>query len=289
MSLNTIFALVLVLGTCITGVVWLIDAIAFAPRRREAYVAAHPEAAKEEATEAPADEAALPRKKQKKAKKMRPPEPIAVEYARSFFPVFLIVLVVRSFIVEPFHIPSGSMIPTLMIGDFVLVNKFDYGIRLPLSHAKIISIGEPQRGDVAVFRFPKNPNVDYIKRIVGVPGDHIEYRNETLYVNGKRVEDTPLGWYSGPHVAEARVGIEHLDGVDHKILTMPNVQGKEGSWVVPPHEYFAMGDNRDNSFDSRYWGFVPEKNLIGKAFIIWMNWDGYPSMPMWSRIGTAIK
>lgn len=292
MSLSFTFALILVLGTVITGLIWLLDASVFAPRRRDWEA--------EQAGEAAAEEN---KPKQPLAVKVlrvilgswstggenKPKQPLVVEYARSFFPVFFIVLIVRSFIVEPFHIPSGSMIPTLRIGDFVLVNKFAYGIRLPLSHDKIIDIGEPQRGDVVVFRYPPDPKIDYIKRIIGVPGDHIVYKNETLYVNGKRIKDTPLGWYSGPHVPEARVGVEHLDGVDHKILTLPGVEGKEGSWVVPPHQYFAMGDNRDNSADSRYWGFVPEKNLIGKAFIIWMNWSGFPSMPLWSRIGTTVN
>lgn len=275
MSLSFIFALILVLGTCLSGIVWLVDRVAFAPGRRARYESAQQETV---ADGGPADVAVE-----------APREPILVDYARSFFPVFLIVLVVRSFIVEPFHIPSGSMIPTLLVGDFVLVNKFDYGIRLPLSHTRIIDIGEPQRGDVAVFRYPKNPDVDYIKRIVGVPGDHIVYKNETLYVNGKRIAETPLGWYSGPTVAEARLSVEHLGKVDHKILTMPNIHSREGSWTVPPGHYFAMGDNRDNSEDSRYWGFVPEKNLVGKAFLIWMNWDGFPSMPLWGRVGMTIN
>jgi signal peptidase I len=201
----------------------------------------------------------------------------------------LIVLIVRAFIVEPFHIPSGSMIPSLLVGDFVLVNKFTYGVRLPLTHWKIISLNEPERGDVVVFRPPWKPDQTWIKRIVGLPGDHVTYRNETLYINGTRVKDTPLVWYSGPTVAQARVSVEHLAGDDHKILTMPNIEGKEGSWTVPPHEYFVMGDNRDNSEDSRYKGFVPEKDLVGKAFFIWMNWSGFPSMPMWSRIGKGVN
>jgi signal peptidase I len=270
MSLSYIFALILVLGTCVTGLIWLIDRFAFRPRR-----IARLKAEQTETEDAPSRD-----------NKRR--DPVIVEYARSFFPVFLIVLVVRAFIVEPFHIPSGSMIPTLRIGDFILVNKFAYGVRLPLSHTKIIGVGEPKRGDVVVFRPPWQPDQTWIKRVIGLPGDEVTYRNETLYVNGKRIKETPLGWYSGPTVAEARVSVEHLTGDDHKILLMPNRTSRQGSWVVPPHEYFVMGDNRDNSEDSRYEGFVPESALVGRAFVIWMNWKGFPSMPMWSRIGTGI-
>ncbi|HET7587237.1 MAG TPA: signal peptidase I [Gammaproteobacteria bacterium] len=275
MSLSYIFALILVLGTCITGVIWLVDRLAFAPKRRARLEAARKEEGAEAEAETEADN--------------KPADPLLVDYARSFFPVFLIVLIVRAFIVEPFHIPSGSMIPTLLVGDFVLVNKFSYGLRMPLSHWEFVDFGDPQRGDVVVFRPPWQPDQTWIKRIIGLPGDHIVYRNETLYINGNRISDTPLGWYSGPTVAEARVSVEHLGDDDHKILTMPNVPSKEGSWTVPPNEYFVMGDNRDNSEDSRYMGFVPEKAMVGKAFFIWMNWDGFPSMPMWSRIGNAIN
>lgn len=269
MSLSYIFALILVIGTLLTGIIWLVDRLAFAPKRRRSF----------EAARAGEDE---------KKTDNKPREPILVDYARSFFPVFLIVLVVRAFIAEPFHIPSGSMIPTLLVGDFVLVNKFTYGIRLPLTHWEVIDLGEPERGDVVVFRPPWQPDQTWIKRIVGLPGDKIVYRDETLYINGKRITDTPLGWYSGPTIAQARISVEHLAGDDHKILTMPNRPGRQGSWTVPPHEYFVMGDNRDNSEDSRYKGFVPESSLVGKAFIIWMNWSGFPSMPMWSRVGTGI-
>ncbi len=219
-------------------------------------------------------------------------EPIMVEYARSFFPVLLAVLVLRSFLAEPFRIPSGSMLPTLEIGDFILVNKFAYGLRLPVLHSKILPVGEPKRGDVIVFRYPEDPSVDYIKRVVGVPGDKIEWFNKTLKINGVELEHTLIGDYNaldqnnGVHPT-ARLA-EDLLGVKHDILIVPNTGGRQGSITVPPGHYFAMGDNRDMSNDSRIWGLVPEANLVGKATYVWMHLnlggDGFK----FSRIGTAI-
>jgi len=251
------FALILFLLTVATGAVWLVDRLVLARRRA-------PDA----------------------------PVPAWIEYPVSFFPVLLVVFLLRSFVAEPFKIPSSSMRPTLEVGDFILVNKFAYGIRLPIVEQKVVETGDPQRGDVVVFRYPVNPSQDFIKRVVGVPGDEITYRNKTLFINGKEIAESYLGPYTGPSeptrsMAGAQVKVEQLDGVDHRIMELPQIQvGHEGTWKVPDGYYFAMGDNRDNSLDSRFWGFVPEANLVGKALIIWMNWDNGIDF---GRIGTLIK
>jgi len=220
-------------------------------------------------------------------------EPWLVEYAHSFFPVVLIVFLLRSFIAEPFRIPSASMMPTLLIGDFILVNKFTYGIRLPVINQKVIELNEPQRGDIVVFRFPKDPTVDYIKRVIGLPGDKIGYFNKTLFVNGTPVSHTSLGLYKGLGQGQDMTGAlelnEELTGVEHKILVRQEAPSVEGVFVVPEGHYFVMGDNRDNSNDSRYWGMVPEQNLVGKAFFIWMSWDWQHKGVGFDRIGTALK
>ncbi|HEV7166212.1 MAG TPA: signal peptidase I [Gammaproteobacteria bacterium] len=260
------FEALLTLATIVTGLVWLVDAVYFAPRRRAAAPAV------QEGADAPA----------------KPREPMVVDYSKSFFPVILLVLLLRSFLAEPFHIPSSSMVPTLLIGDFILVNKYDYGVRLPVLHTKIIKVGEPKRGDVAVFRYPNDPSIDYIKRIVGLPGDHIVYRNKTLYINGVEMQKDALGPYTGPDADGALLGREHLGNVTHEVLTVPGQYSNEGEWTVPEGEYFAMGDNRDNSSDSRYWGFVPEQNLVGRAFFIWMNWDAFRDSSLWHRVGNVI-
>jgi signal peptidase I len=273
------FALLLVILTGITGVLWLADRLLLAPGRKKRA------AALENMSSLPAAE-----RKTRADEALR--EPIVTEYARSFFPVLLLILVFRSFLAEPFKIPSGSMMPTLLVGDFILVNKFAYGLRLPVLNTKILSVGEPKRGDVFVFRYPENPKEDYIKRVIGLPGDEITYRNKTLFINGKEVPESYLGPYTGPseptnRMAGAQVKMEQLDGVDHRIMELPQLQiGHEGTWKVPDGYYFAMGDNRDNSLDSRFWGFVPEANLVGKALVIWMNWD---SGIDFSRVGTVIK
>ncbi|MDD2761902.1 MAG: signal peptidase I [Methylomonas sp.] len=220
-------------------------------------------------------------------------EPLLVEYARSFFPVVLIVLLLRSFLVEPFRIPSGSMMPTLLIGDFILVNKFSYGVRLPVVNNKIIDMGEPARGDIVVFRFPKQPTVDYIKRVIGVPGDRIAYFDKKLYVNGQPIKQASLGRYQGVGQGGSMTGAEHLEedltGVKHSILISHGVPTVEDVFVVPKGQYFVMGDNRDNSNDSRYWGMVPEANLVGKAFLIWMNWDWENNGIAFDRLGTILN
>lgn len=270
------FALLLVVLTAVAGALWLLDVVLLAPRRRRrAQVIAAMTALSDEEREARTRDTLR--------------ESVPVEYGRSFFPVLLAILLFRSFVAEPFKIPSGSMMPTLLVGDFILVNKFSYGLRLPVLNKRILATGEPRRGDVFVFRYPKNPKEDYIKRVIGLPGDTIEYRNKTLFVNGKQVGETDLGAYAGPTEPGrpsdgAQLKLEDLDGVEHQILEVPGAWvGHEGSWTVPPGHYFAMGDNRDNSADSRFWGFVPEENLVGRAFLIWMNFGSL------NRIGTVIK
>lgn len=219
-------------------------------------------------------------------------EPILVEHAKSFFPVLLFVLVLRSFVFEPFRIPSSSMMPTLLIGDFILVNKFAYGIRLPVVNTKVIEIGEPKRGDVMVFRYPKNPSLDYIKRVIALPGDKIGYFNKHVYINGQRITQIPLGLYEGVGQGESMTGAlwQHESSAlqEHDILIMQGRPSIEGETVVPKGHYFMMGDNRDNSNDSRYWGTVPKENIVGKAVLIWMNWDSDNSGIDWSRLGSAI-
>lgn len=219
-------------------------------------------------------------------------EPLWVEYGASLFPVILLVFLLRSFIVEPFKIPSGSMIPTLLVGDFILVNKYTYGIRLPVINKKIISLGEPQHGDVMVFRYPEDPSLDYIKRVVGVPGDRIVYQNKKLTINGVEVETSKVDDYLHPErLYYSQQYLGKLGNTTHRYLTdadapafVPDVSAypfRENciynnagvACTVPPGSYFMMGDNRDNSRDSRVWGFVPEENIVGKAFFIWFNFS----------------
>jgi len=271
--MNFDFPAFLVLATAITGSIWLIDALFFEKKRH----------------------ARLQKDKVK--------EPVLVEYSRSFFPIILVVLILRSFLVEPFRIPSGSMMPTLLVGDFILVNKFAYGIRLPVLNRKVVEIGLPKRGDVAVFRYPKNPSVDYIKRLVGIPGDTIGYQDKVLYVNGEPQTQNPVGIYAGTGSGARETGVQHnlelLGDIEHDILVNQHTPDfgfgcqvlMRGAITVPEGHYFAMGDNRDNSNDSRCWGLVAEENLVGKAFAIWMNWDGNsPGFPVaWERLGTSIN
>lgn len=249
------FSAILVILVAISGLIWGIDAILWAKNR---------------------------------ASEQQPP--VVVDYARSFFPIFLIVLILRSFIVEPFRIPSGSMIPTLLVGDFILVNKNTYGIRLPLINQKIIERNDPARGDVVVFRYPNDPSTPFIKRVVGLPGDNIEYKDKTLFVNGQVVPQTEgipfVGQRSAALHTGAIVADELLENAPHKILLTPRVGSQTYQGVVPAGNYFVLGDNRDNSRDSRYWGFVPDENLVGRAFLIWMNWD---KGPVFGRIGTKIE
>ena len=229
------------------------------------------------------------------------PEPVSLDYAKSFFPVLLIVFLLRGFVVEPFRIPSGSMLPTLEIGDFILVNKFSYGVRLPILHTKVLDVNEPKRGDVVVFRWPGDNETSYIKRLIGLPGDKIEYREKHLYINGIQVDSHYVGGYDG----ENDTNNDYLlfnDTVNtgdqssqkaafSRILKYKSYRGGvPESWVVPEGKYFMMGDNRDNSSDSREWGFLPEENIVGKAFFVWFHWDtskGLSGSDI-SRIGSKI-
>ncbi|MGV6816193.1 MAG: signal peptidase I [Thiotrichales bacterium] len=269
--------MILVVASALTGIIWLADKLWLREARAAALVQNEVPAGAKQATVS--------------SKEIK--EPWYVEYSRSFFPVLIIVLILRSFIAEPFRIPSGSMIPTLKVGDFILVNKFSYGLRLPVAHTKIVDLGEPERGDVIVFRYPSNPRLDYIKRVIGLPGDHVIARGDKLYINGKPVKKT----YLEPYVSDDKyvmrgdtVYQEDLDGVEHKILLNDNNRRQflQDEFTVPEGHYFVMGDNRDNSNDSRVWGFVPEENLVGKAMLIWMSWNGTRGLPEFSRIGHGI-
>ena len=281
--MNIDFASVLAALAAVTGIVWGLDILFLKPKRKaraNAMLAA-----------AGADEQARVQAHQNAEATLR--ESVVVEYARSFFPVIFAVLILRSFLVEPFRIPSNSMMPTLLTGDFILVNKFTYGIRLPVINSKIIDISLPKRGDVFVFRFPKEPSIDYIKRVVGLPGDHIVYKNKVLYINEARADQVALGLYTGVGSGIVMSGsaqlVEQLDDVKHDVLIDPRKNYGDFDVRVPPGSYFAMGDNRDNSNDSRFWGMVPEEHLVGKAFMIWMNFDSADSRVDWSRIGLRIK
>jgi len=251
------FPAIMVTLVAVTGIIWLIDSLFLASKREN------------------------------KAK-----DPVLVEYAKSFFPIILAVLVIRSFIGEPFRIPSGSMLPTLHVGDFILVNKFAYGVRLPVLNTKIIETAAPERGDVVVFRYPKNPSVDYIKRVVGLPGDTIGYFNKTIYINGEKVsqkrQDKTVDML-GIIPVKNELRTEVLGKHEHALLIDPNRHLIEGESEVPEGEYFVMGDNRDNSNDSRFWGTVPEANLVGQAFFIWMSWDWNDGGIVWNRLGNSIN
>ncbi|GGD67762.1 signal peptidase I [Caballeronia grimmiae] len=286
------FALILLILVLVTGIAWVLDKLVFLPgRRRAAEVAvADFDRQQERVGERFADENAAETRARLRDERLR--QPWWLEYTASFFPVILAVFVVRSFIVEPFKIPSGSMVPTLLVGDFILVNKYEYGLRLPITNTKLTE-GKPlTRGDVVVFRYPKDESVDYIKRVIGLPGDTVAYENKQLTINGKPVPEAPLpDYFDDERIGYAKQFIEDLDGRKNAILNNPqvppfvvgaddfpyrdncvyNAQGV--TCKVPPGHYFMMGDNRDNSADSRYWGFVPDKNIVGRAFFIWMNFS----------------
>lgn len=284
------FALILFIAMVVTGIIWFLDIFYFAKQRRATADAAlkafdernaklTADGIKVDNTSRAAIEAALLR------------QPTWIEYSGAFFPVIALVFFLRSFLLEPFKIPSSSMVPTLLVGDLIVVNKFTYGIRLPVLNRKIIEVGNPQRGDVMVFKYPKDMSQDYIKRVIGVPGDKITYENKRLTVNGKEVSYTAMDEYlDDERPIYHKQFMENLGGVKHRILNMDgrrtfefgaveNFPLKEAcnytydkfTCTVPEGNYFMMGDNRDNSQDSRYWGFVPDKNIVGKAIYVWMN------------------
>jgi signal peptidase I len=284
------FALILFVAMVVTGIIWFLDVFFLAKKRRaaaDAALAAYDarnakltaDGIRVDNGNRAAIEAALLR------------QPVWIEYSGSFFPVIALVFVLRSFLYEPFKIPSTSMVPTLLVGDLILVNKYEYGVRLPIINKKIIDVGNPQRGDVMVFKYPKDMSQDYIKRVIGVPGDKITYENKRLTVNGAPVEYTAMDDYlDDERPVYHKQYLEKLPGTQHRILNMdskrpldlgavekfPHYEACDYSYdkftcIVPEGNYFMMGDNRDNSADSRYWGFVPDKNIVGKAFFVWMN------------------
>ena len=221
-----------------------------------------------------------------------------VETSNSLISVFFVVLVIRSFIVEPFTIPSGSMLPTLQVNDFILVNKFAYGLRLPVTNTKIIETSEPERGDVMVFKFPENRKQNFIKRVVGLPGDTVQLKDNVLTVNGEIIERDLVNEWVGPGVWRKQY-VEQLGDATHLIRQegktnpytgrqLPQAR-TQGEWTVPEDAYFVMGDNRDNSNDSRFWGIVPEGLVVGEAFLIWMHWKPVFSLPSFSRNGAIDK
>jgi len=257
--MNFNFELILFYATLVCGVIAFIDIIFWAKKRNQ------------------------------RNKKM----PLIVDYARSFFPVLLVVFLLRSFLYEPFRIPSGSLKPTLDVGDFILVNKFHYGTRLPVIHKKIFENNEPQRGDIMVFRWPPNPSFDFIKRIVGVPGDKISYIDKVLYINGEKIPQTFIENTTDKDEVGTTLNVElkseDLFGVKHDIYQTPNRINEDFKDIeVPKGMYFVMGDNRDGSADSRFWGFVPEKNIVGKAVLVWMSWNSDKYSIRWKRIGKQI-
>lgn len=226
--------------------------------------------------------------------------PFIVDNAYSFFGVLLLVWVIRSFLIQPYRVPSGSLLPTVEPGDFLVVNQFAYGLRFPVTNKKLVAIGEPKRGEIVLFYYPVDPRVIFVKRLIGLPGDHLESKNKVLYINGKEMKQTYIGTAIDHEPATTnnpelnipvQVKQEDLDGVKHGIYVMPGntLLSADFSVDVPAGHYFMMGDNRDDSGDSRVWGFVPEDNLIGKAFGIWMNWDPIKHYPNWQRIGLAVK
>ncbi|MFT4256810.1 MAG: signal peptidase I [Pseudoxanthomonas sp.] len=280
------FETALVVATLFSGTVWLLDKLFLAKRRAA------------------------------RGGLLDDEEPLVVDYSRAFFPVLAVVLVLRSFVAEPYKIPSASMYPSLEIGDFILVNKFAYGLRLPINNKKFVSLGEPSRGDVVVFHFPGYPCVvggeivrsgdascsrpdtpvvsqNWIKRVIGLPGDKIAFQDNTVSINGQPLSYEELGGYDKPRagIPDARLLREDLPGRPHQILENLDLLRGAGEWTVPAGHYFVMGDNRDNSEDGRYWGVLPEKDLRGKAFLVWLNCSGWFCSNGFqpSRIGSRIR
>ncbi|OUS25330.1 signal peptidase I [Gammaproteobacteria bacterium 45_16_T64] len=254
------FSLILVVLVSITGVFVALD-LMFFQRQRVASVQQY----KSEVSEDSVDNTVVDRLLL---------EPWWIEYPKAFFPVLALVLVLRSFLIEPFKIPSGSMIPTLKVGDYILVNKFAYGFRLPVIGTEIIPVDLPKRGDVMVFKYPENPRINYIKRVVGVPGDTIRYENKLLYINGEEMPKEFL--YQAKTMYQEKIYNEDLGTISHEMQVFRFGEYEPSrTWTIGDGEYFAMGDNRDNSRDSRSWGIVPESNIVGKAFAVWMHMPGW--------------
>ncbi|MFP4639235.1 MAG: signal peptidase I [Guyparkeria sp.] len=270
------FELILVVATFASGLIWLVDRLVFRPKRM---------ARLESEAQQLGHEAGIERKEGGDS------EPLLVDYAKSFFPILLAVLIIRSFLFEPFRIPSGSMMPTLLVGDFILVNKFTYGLRLPVVDTEIVPMSEPERGDVAVFRYPEQPEVDYIKRIIGLPGDTVRIEDHRVWVNDREFPLEEQGRYEGDanlKHAGLTVALEDIDGRLHQVLLDNGGHLRSGEWTVPDDEYFVMGDNRNHSNDSRFWGTVPESNLVGKAVMIWLHWNWQDGGFDAGRIGRSI-
>ena len=261
MSIN--FPLILVIATGVTGLIWLLDHLFLKPGRARALEAA-----------GEVDE-------ETRAKLLA--EPTVVEYSISFFPVLAIVLVIRSFLFEPFQIPTGSMIPTLQVGDFILVNKYTYGVRLPVTGTRIVDINEPRNGEVMVF-IPPHQDEYFIKRVVGIPGDRVRYQDKTLYINGKKQNQIFVAQIPpvNPRYLQYR---ENLGDIEHMIQRNPDREPRVDEWVIPEGHYFMMGDNRDQSSDSRYWGLVSEDNIVGRAVAVWLHKKPGLRLPEFSRNG----
>lgn len=267
------FEIILAVAFLLTMSVWIYDRIVYRPKRLVAIKQLSDDAL-----------AAMP----KEAKERLADTPKWVAEIKSYFVIVLIIFGVRSFVVEPFQIPSGSMLPTLEVGDFILVNKFDYGLRLPVFNTMLIPTTEPKRGDVIVFKYPKDPSQNYIKRLIGLPGDVISYQDKRLMINGELIEESfqaklpPSKKNQGIPVTQYK---EDLFGVEHLIYKNFRDNDLEGSWVVPEGHYFAIGDNRDNSLDSRRWGMIPSANMKGRAIYIWMHWESFFSLPSFRTNG----
>jgi len=290
------FSILLVILTVATGLIWLLDSLLWAPARKQKSVQGT-----ETASSATGQQAELP---------------WLVDTSQQIFPVIAFVLVLRSFLYEPFQIPSGSMMPTLLVGDFILVEKFAYGVKDPVFRSKLIETGEPERGDVVVFKYPEDPSIDYIKRVIGLPGDTVVYQNKQVYIKPKcdtgtncpKLKAVPLTFRERGEFVQDMAQLmrytEDLGNVEHDILrhpireispvnfyTQPGTRSNE--WIVPEGQYFVLGDNRDNSRDSRFWGFVPDANLVGKAVAIWISFEFERSpsdfLPTWVPTGVRFE
>lgn len=273
--MNFDFELILFWAMVVTGVIALADVLYFARKRKSKAL-----------TSAPFT---------------NPKQPLLIEYARAFFPILVLVFGLRSFLYEPFRIPSGSLEPTLLMGDFILTNKFDYGLRLPVLRTKIVKLGEPKHGDIVVFRWPPDTSYYFIKRVIGLPGDRVDYIDKVLKVNGQVMVQKDLSQpqelktvkRNSDQTIQVIEKEEDLFGIKHHIYIEPNKTGYNFENInVPAGMYLVMGDNRDDSADSRYWGFVPEENIVGKAVFIWMSWDSFApwgwNKIRWDRIGKVV-